>query len=92
MRHRWAFIAVAFALVACGSDDDSGKAADPGPLAIPEGCNPLAADWDCLLPYPSDILLTEDASLPSGRRVTLGASNASGHDERSGRLDDAPRR
>ncbi|MBN2494500.1 MAG: hypothetical protein JXR96_07925 [Deltaproteobacteria bacterium] len=39
------------------------------PLPVPPGCNPLAADWDCMLPYPSDFFLVDDPSLPSGRRV-----------------------
>jgi hypothetical protein len=43
---------LALALAGCGSDDASEPA--PDPLDIPEGCNPLAADWDCMLPYPSD--------------------------------------
>ncbi|MFH1532409.1 MAG: hypothetical protein ABIK09_16920 [Pseudomonadota bacterium] len=38
---------------------------------IPAGCNPLASAWDCLLPYPSDFFLVDDASLPSGRRVVI---------------------
>jgi hypothetical protein len=38
----------------CGRDEEPDE-----PLAIPEGCNPIAADWDCLLPYPSDTFLVE---------------------------------
>ncbi len=49
----------------CGSDDEA------LPLAIPEGCNPLAAEHDCLLPYPSDQFLVEDDGQPSGRRLAL---------------------
>ncbi len=41
------------------------------PLAIPQGCNPLAAEHDCLLPYPSDFFLTPDTTLPSGKRVRI---------------------
>ena len=41
------------------------------PLSVPEGCNPLAADWDCTLPFPSDFFLEDDPDLPSGRRVVL---------------------
>ncbi|MBM4321761.1 MAG: hypothetical protein FJ125_17945, partial [Deltaproteobacteria bacterium] len=52
-----------------------GAATDLGPqlspLAIPEGCNPLAADWDCLLPFPSDVFLAADPALPGGRRLVL---------------------
>jgi len=34
-------------------DADRRKGAGNPPLVIPEGCNPLAANWNCLLPYPS---------------------------------------
>ena len=37
----------------------------------PQGCNPLASEWDCLLPYPSDFFLVDDPSLPSGRRLAV---------------------
>ncbi|AKJ02425.1 hypothetical protein ATI61_108188 [Archangium gephyra] len=40
-------------------------------LEVPEGCNPLAAEHDCLLPFPSDYFLAEDGTLPSGHRVRL---------------------
>lgn len=40
--------------------------------APPElACNPLAAEGDCALPFPSDHFLVADPSLPSGRRVAL---------------------
>jgi hypothetical protein len=55
---------LALAALGCGSEDD------PGRLAVPEGCNPLAADWDCLLPYPSDHFLVDDGR--GGRTVVLG--------------------
>lgn len=32
---------------------------DLAPLSIPEGCQPLAADLDCRLPYPSDFFRSE---------------------------------
>jgi hypothetical protein len=68
---RW-LLCVCLALVGCGSDDSGQDSQGPlPPLTIPEGCNPLAADWDCMLPYPSDVMLTADDSLPSGHRVTL---------------------
>jgi len=56
---------VALLAIGCGSDDE------PLPLVIPEGCNPLAAEHDCLLPYPSDVFLVDDDGQPSGRRLTL---------------------
>lgn len=41
------------------------------PLVIPEGCNPIASEHDCMLPYPSDYFLVDDAAMPSGKRVAL---------------------
>ncbi len=62
------------ALAGCASDaatDDSLT-----PFAIPEGCNPLAFEHDCLLPYPSDVFLKPDASLPGGKRVQVSSAAA----------------
>lgn len=56
---------LAVAAVACGADE----AADLQPLEIPPGCNPIAADADCLLPWPSDVFRVADDTLPSGGRV-----------------------
>ncbi len=39
--------------------------------AIAEGCNPIAYEHDCLLPFPSDFFLQPDATLPAGKRVVL---------------------
>ena len=55
-------------LLACGCGGGGG----PGELVVPPGCNPLASEVDCLLPYPSDFFLVDDPSLPSGKRVALG--------------------
>ncbi len=45
-----------FLLAACASDDGAttDAAYDPAP-----GCNPIAAEWDCIAPYPSDFFLTD---------------------------------
>lgn len=59
--------------------DASGDAADTaadaapieGPVVTPDGCNPIAAEWDCLLPFPSDVFLRPDPSLPGGRRLDV---------------------
>ena len=63
-------------LPACGDPKDSPlpePAPEPlAPLDIPAGCNPLGADWDCLLPFPSDVFLSSDEAMPSGRRVVFG--------------------
>jgi hypothetical protein len=51
---------------------ETGEAPQPeAPLSIPAGCNPLAFEHDCLLPYPSDFFLVEDGAMPSGKRVVL---------------------
>ncbi len=41
------------------------------PAEVPEGCNPVAYAYDCMLPYPSDVFLVDDAAMPSGKRVEL---------------------
>lgn len=58
-------------LTACSSED--GGDTTPGKpvmasLGLAAGCQPLLAGDDCFLPYPSDFHLTEDSSLPSGKR------------------------
>lgn len=58
-------VALAPLLWACGDDDGGYKE------EIPEGCNPLAAAWDCLLPYPSDVFLVDDSAMPGGKRVVI---------------------
>ncbi|MBA2663385.1 MAG: hypothetical protein H0U74_13945 [Bradymonadaceae bacterium] len=52
------------------SDVDAGVDAGER-LVIPQGCNPLAWEHDCMLPYPSNYFLVDDASLPGGKRVAL---------------------
>ncbi|WP_305849525.1 hypothetical protein [Pyxidicoccus parkwayensis] len=49
--------------------DDAGTQLPP--LQVKPGCNPIAAEYDCLLPFPSNYFLAEDAMLPSGHRVKL---------------------
>lgn len=58
-------------LAALGCSDGTETPAGPPPLAVPEGCNPIAFENDCLLPYPSDFYLKDDASMPSGKRVVI---------------------
>lgn len=67
---RWLLPVSLLALSACGEEEVK-PPPGPTPLDIPEGCNPIAADADCLLPYPSDQWLMADPSLPSGRRVRI---------------------
>ncbi|WP_342376322.1 hypothetical protein NVS55_34275 [Myxococcus stipitatus] len=70
------------ALTACSDSDEPGvpDAGPPDaggtlpPLQVPEGCNPLASEHDCLLPYPSNYFMQADSTLPSGQRVRLTAA------------------
>jgi hypothetical protein len=39
------------------------------PLQVPEGCQPLMAGADCLLPFPSDFFRQPSADLPTGFRL-----------------------
>lgn len=53
-------------------DMDMGSAPDqPASLQIPTGCNPIAFEYDCMLPFPSDYFLVDDPSLPGKKRVQL---------------------
>ncbi len=60
---------------------------DPAPLTVGEGCQPLLAEvegqpeGDCLLPFPSDFFLTDDASLPSGSTIVFEADARPATDE-----------
>jgi hypothetical protein len=47
----------ALALVCGCASDDSGPV-EPGYDPAP-GCNPIAAEWDCIAPYPSDFFLVD---------------------------------
>lgn len=62
--------AVVALVVACssGSNDPPSTAQ----LPIADGCNPLAADWDCMLPFPSDVFLVDDPAMPNKKRLKLG--------------------
>ena len=41
------------------------------PLQLAEGCQPLLAGADCMLPFPSDQFRVKDDSTPSGYRIEL---------------------
>lgn len=43
---------------------------DP-PWSPPVGCNPIAPQGDCLLPFPSDFFLVADGSTETGSRVAI---------------------
>lgn len=66
---RFLFATLACAALAVGPGCSS--ASPLTPLVIPDGCQPLAPDVSCTLPYPSDFFLVPDATLPSGKRVAL---------------------
>jgi hypothetical protein len=55
--HRLAWLPLVLTLAACSTADDAlpGPAKPPAtPLPQTQGCNPIAQEWDCLLPWPSD--------------------------------------
>ena len=62
---RWSpLLVLPLLLAACAED------ATPA-FEVPEGCNPLAPEWDCLLPFPFDGFREPDPTLPGGARVVL---------------------
>jgi hypothetical protein len=61
------FVALIASILACAEDVENGLNLDPS-------CQPLLAGVDCLLPYPSDFFLIDDATLPSGRRIEVTGS------------------
>lgn len=65
---RWLLLPLLLLGAACGSDPEAAQAK---PLDIPAGCNPIASEWDCMLPFPSDFYRTADESLPSEHRIGL---------------------
>jgi hypothetical protein len=67
------FLALSLGLLAsfgCSGGDNAPVGTLPPP-AVPAGCNPIAYEHDCLLPYPSDVFLVEDPSMPSKKRVEV---------------------
>jgi hypothetical protein len=66
---RFALALVITSFAACSAKDEAPPAQ---PLTIADGCNPLAADWDCMLPFPSDVFLVDDTTMPSKKRLDLG--------------------
>ena len=43
-------------------------------MTFADGCQPLFAGEECLLPYPSDYFLVDDPSQPSGKRVAISGA------------------
>ena len=54
-------------------EDLGGEGEDMGAAqgGVPEGCNPVAYELDCLFPYPSNHFLVDDEQTISGKRVQL---------------------
>lgn len=70
---RRSFFTIALGLLfasGCSGGDNASTGTLPPP-AVPAGCNPIAYEHDCLLPYPSDFFLIADASTPSKKRVEV---------------------
>ncbi len=63
-----AFSAAALSIIVTGCGPD---AAPPDPFTFAPGCNPIAFEGDCLLPFPSDHFRVDDTTLPSGKRIRL---------------------
>ncbi|MBI4702762.1 MAG: hypothetical protein HY744_16700, partial [Deltaproteobacteria bacterium] len=70
MLPRFALPCLLLAALGCDADAGAGAGAQ-APFEVAPGCNPLAAEHDCLLPFPSDFFLVADQALPSGKRVLL---------------------
>jgi len=76
VRREWVVVfgLVCVLMSGCGSDGEPTSTTVELPPGPPPACNPLAAEFDCLLPFPSNVFLVEDATLPSGRRVAIPAT------------------
>ncbi len=54
-------LCAALLLLGCGSTEEAAEAPlAPDAALEPAACNPVAPDWDCLLPWPSDAFRTVD--------------------------------
>ncbi len=77
-------VSLAVGMAACGGDDDDTGRFD-GMISLqvdrPEICNPVDMRH-CMLPFPSDFFSVEDATMDSGRRISIAheasPTNASG--------------
>jgi len=52
--------------IGCGPDT-----APNDDFSVSPGCNPIAAEGDCLLPFPSDYFRADDATFTSGKRIRI---------------------
>lgn len=69
-RSNWTAALALTALAAC-TPEAPDRWTERGPTAEKLDCNPIAADWDCMYPFPSDFFVAPDDSLPGGRRVDM---------------------
>lgn len=61
----------ALVILPLGCRDHNLPEQNPRQLVNENGCNPLASEGDCLLPYPSDVYLVDDGAMPSGKRIHI---------------------
>ncbi len=64
-------LVVSAVVAACSPASTPTRWTDAGPVAAGLSCNPLAKEWDCLYPWPSDFFLKPDKSMPNGVRVEV---------------------
>lgn len=62
---------LAASLVAACADGPADTLTENGPKAAGIDCNPLAKEWDCLYPFPTNLWTRPDASLPGKLRVEI---------------------
>lgn len=63
-----ALISLLIIVVGCPGEEENEQVESMG---LEEGCQPLLAGLDCMLPYPSNFFLVEDSTLESGHRVEM---------------------
>lgn len=68
--NRWLLVVGLLAGTGCGSDGE-GVWQGTIPEGPPPACNPVAAEFDCLAPFPSNVFLVRDSSTHSGARVEI---------------------
>ena len=57
-------LGISLVCAACGDGDDPSNKID-------DACNPLGGGVSCMMPWPSSVYLDQDASMPSGFRVSI---------------------
>src|SRR4051812_19985081 len=67
----WRATMSAIVLLAAACADHPKSWTEKGPVAAGITCHPLDSEWDCLYPYPSDLYLKPDATLPGRQRLEV---------------------